>query len=90
MLLGGQQGQPLSFAQVPWCHDKEVSPVQGCDLADIQPLGEGYHARVHHLQAQGCVSGQQFRHAAVVMRSGFETRSSSAAIAAQNSAARPG
>ncbi len=54
-LLGGQQGQPIPLAQVPRCHDKEVPPVQGCDLADIQALGESYHARVHRLQAQGCV-----------------------------------
>ena len=50
--VGRQQGEALSFTQVPGCDDKEVAAVEGGDLADIEPFGEGDHAGVHHLQSQ--------------------------------------
>jgi hypothetical protein len=50
--VGWQQGEPFSFTQVPGCDDAEVAAIEGCDLADVEPFGEGDHAGVHHLQAQ--------------------------------------
>ena len=50
--VGWQQGEPFSFAQVPGCDNEEVAAVEGCDLADVEPFGEGDHAGVHHLQSQ--------------------------------------
>jgi len=46
----------------------EVAAVEGRNLADVEPFGEGYHARVHDLQAQRGVSSQELRHPAIVMR----------------------
>src|SRR5580704_13886801 len=50
--VGRQQGEPFSFAQMPGCYDEEVAAVESCDLADVEPFGEGDHAGVHHLQSQ--------------------------------------
>ena len=65
--VGRQQGEPLSFAQVPGGDDKEVAAVEGGDLADVETFCEGDHASVHYLQAQRGVGGQQLGHAAVVI-----------------------
>ena len=50
----------------------EVAAVEGRNLADVEPFGEGYHARVHDLQAQRGVSSQELRHPAIVMGSRFD------------------
>lgn len=67
--VGRQQRQALSLAQVARRDNEKVPPVKGSDLAHVEPLGECYHARIDHLQAQGRIGGQQLSHPLVVIRS---------------------
>lgn len=50
--VGWQQGEPFSLAQVPGRDHEEVAAVKGCDLADVEPFGQGDHTGIDHLQAQ--------------------------------------
>jgi hypothetical protein len=49
---GWEQREPLSFTQVAGRDYEEVAAVQRSDLADVEPLGEGDYAGIHHLQAE--------------------------------------
>ena len=71
-----QQPEPLAFGQVAGRDDLEVTPVQGGDFVQAEPLGKRYDAGVDCLKPQGCGVTSM-------------SRNSSSAIAAQNSAARP-
>jgi len=66
--LGGKQRQAPAPGQVPRRNDQKIPPVQGRDLPQVETLGERNDARIHSLQAQRRITGQQLIHPPVAMR----------------------
>jgi hypothetical protein len=66
-----QQYQPLILGQAGGDHLK-VPSVKGGDLAQIKTLSQRHQVRIDRLQAQRSLGGQQFGHAPVVVRGGFD------------------
>jgi hypothetical protein len=53
--------------EVAWRDYLKVAAVESGDHVEVQSLGERYHARVHDLEPQRGVGGEQFGHPPVVM-----------------------
>jgi hypothetical protein len=69
-------------------NDQVVALIESGYLAQIEPLSQSYHAGVDGLEPQRGVGREQLGHSTVVAGSPSITRSSSSAMAAQNSATR--
>ncbi len=75
---------------MPRRHYLKVPTVKGRDFAQVEPLSKSDDARVHDLKPQGRIGSEQLSHPAESCGVASMTRSSLAAMAAQNKAATLG